>query len=200
MTDNKESNRKKGEGHSKGRQKEFLHTRPYKQDLGELHKNYLGMEVPEGYFSSSKSRILDALPSKEVIEEKISGKINKQRRGRLFGLKRTVIYPLAASILLLIAITIGIKNDSRMEVPEADATVIAAREALEGTDDFLRRSLLVEDAEIDQYTDDYLVDQIIVRAELSEQELENIFINSLFVDDSLVDEFLEESLLEQVVM
>ena len=200
MTDNKNSNRKRAGAQDSDPGKEFLRTGSHTQDLGKLHKEYLGMEVPTGYFAASKKRILEALPSEDIAGDKIIEKSEKKDGGRIFGLKRIVFYPLAASVLLLIAIGIGIKNDPKHAGPDRDQTVIAESEGLESTDDFLIRSLLVEDAEIDRFTDDYLVEQIVVRAELSEQELENIFINSLFIEDSLVDEFLEESLLDHVVL
>ena len=200
MTDNKNSNRKRAGAQGSDPSKEFLRTGSHTQDLGKLHKEYLGMEVPAGYFAASKKRILEALPSEEVAGDKIIEKSEKKDGGRIFGLKRIVFYPLAASILLLIAIGIGIKNDPQVAAPDPDRTEIAESEDLEPTDDFLIGSLLVEDAEIDQFTNDYLVEHIIVKAELSEQELENIFINSLFIEDSLADEFLEESLLDHVVL
>ena len=107
----------------------------------------------------------------------------------------------ASKLLLLIAIAIGLQNDISVEDSGIEQkTVVSATQDLEDMDDFLVTSLFVDDTEIDAFTTDYLVDEVIVRAELSEQELENIFINSLFVDDTLVDEYLEENLVEQIVL
>lgn len=185
----------------------FLRSETDKPDPGQLHKEYLGMEIPDGYFAESKRRILDALspadsiPHDKETEDKVVNQTEKKSSGRIFGLNRVVAYPLAASILLLIAIAIGLQKDRPVEAPAFDQESVVSRSSdLQDTDDFLVRSLLVDDAEIDQFTDDYLIDQVLVRAEMSEQELENIFINSLFIDDSLVDEYLEESLVEQVIL
>lgn len=184
----------------------FLRSETDKPDLGQLHKEYLGMEIPDGYFAESKRRILDALspadsiPHDKETEEKVVNQPEKKSIGRIFGLNR-VVYPLAASILLLIAIAIGLQKDQPVEAPAFDQESVVSRSLdLQDTDDFLVRSLLVDDEEIDLFTDDYLIDQVLVQAELSEQELENIFINSLFIEDSLVDEYLEESLVEQVIL
>ena len=66
--------------------------------------------------------------------------------------------------------------------------------------DFLISSLMVPDREIDNYLDHYLINKVVIEAELSEQQLENIFINSLFVEDSLIDDYLNNNLIENIVI
>ena len=176
-------------------------AKKHEQDMDQMHKDHLGMEIPEGYFAASKQRILDSVSSKDhagAKQEKLNHNISS---GRIFRLNRTIAYPLAASILLLIAIAIGVQRDSGIQSPVEDQeTVVSIGIEKEGVDDFLIKSLFVDDTEIDAFTTEYLVEQVVVEAELSEQEMENIFINSLFIDDSLVDDYLEENILEQVVL
>jgi hypothetical protein len=66
--------------------------------------------------------------------------------------------------------------------------------------DFLVSSLLVPDSEVDEYLDHYIVNNVIVEAELSEEQFDNIFINSLFVEDSLLNNYLNESLIENIMI
>ncbi len=197
----KNLNPKKVKKHPEDPFMEINSAKKHGQDMDQMHKDHLGMEIPEGYFAASKQRILDSVSSKEqagVKQEKVSQNMGS---GRIFRLNRTIAYPLAASILLLIAIAIGVQRDSGIQSPVEDQeTVVSIGIEKEGVDDFLIRSLFVDDAQIDAFTTEYLVEQVVVEAELSEQQMENIFINSLFIDDSLVDDYLEESLLEQVVL
>ena len=197
----KNLNPKKVKKHPEDPFMEINSAKKHGQDIDQMHKDHLGMEIPEGYFAASKQRILDSVSSKEQAGLKPEKVTQNMRSGRIFSLNRTIAYPLAASILLLIAIAIGVQRDSGTQSPvEGQETVVSIGIEKERGDDFLTRSLLVDDAEIDAFTTEYLVEQVVVEAELSEQEMENIFINSLFIDDSLVDDYLEESLLEQVVL
>jgi len=197
----KNLNPKKVKKHPEDPFMEINSAKKHGQDINQMHKDHLGMEIPEGYFAASKQRILDSVSSKDqarVRQEKVT---QNKDSGRIFSLNRTIAYPLAASILLLIAIAIGVQSDSGVQLPiEDQETVVSIGIEKESVDDFLIRSLFVDDAQIDAFTTEYLVEQVVVEAELSEQQMENIFINSLFIDDSLVDDYLEESLLEQVVL
>lgn len=197
----KNLNPKKVKKHPEDPFMEINSAKKHGQDIDQMHKDHLGMEIPEGYFAASKQRILDSVSSKEQAGVKPEKVAQNMGSGRIFSLNRTIAYPLAASILLLIAIAIGVQRDSGVQLPiEDQETVVSIGIEKESVDDFLIRSLFVDDAQIDAFTTEYLVEQVVVEAELSEQEMENIFINSLFIDDSLVDDYLEESLLEQVVL
>ena len=197
----KNLNPKKVKKHPEDPFMEINSAKKHGQDIDQMHKDHLGMEIPEGYFAASKQRILDSVSSKERVDDTPQKEVSKKRAGRIFRLNRTIAYPLAASILLLIAIAIGVQRNSGIQSPVEDQeTVVSIGIEKEGADDFLIRSLFVDDAQIDAFTTEYLVEQVVVEAELSEQQMENIFINSLFIDDSLVDDYLEESLLEQVVL
>jgi hypothetical protein len=64
----------------------------------------------------------------------------------------------------------------------------------------LLTSLLIEEDEIGSFMDEVVINEIVVKAELSEQELENIFLNSLIEEDSSADTYLEESLIKEIVL
>jgi hypothetical protein len=66
--------------------------------------------------------------------------------------------------------------------------------------DFLLTSLIIPEGQLQDYLDQYIVNTIIIKAELSEQELENIFINSLFIEDSLLNNYINESLIENLII
>ena len=157
------------------------------KDLTKLHKEKLGMDIPEDFFSKSKANILDAIPKTEESKQTV------------FWLKPIIAYPLAASIVLLIGITFWLQND--ITNVEQKITNIEKINSMDiNSEDFLVTSLLVEDEEINQFMDDFIMDEIIVDAELSEQQLENIFINSLFVEDSLINSYIDKNLIENVVL
>tara|TARA_R110002073_G_scaffold53840_4_gene138850 strand:+ start:58074 stop:58547 length:474 start_codon:yes stop_codon:yes gene_type:complete len=154
-------------------QEEFL-----KDKIGspsDHHKEYLGMEIPEDYFSSSKANIL-GLVSKEKKETPV------------FYLRRS--FQVAASITLLISIAMWtlFSNPDESAMPEI------------ASDDILIESLFVEDIDMNQFISDVVVEEIMVEAEKDEQDLENIFINSLFVEDSLIDGYTKKSLIDNIIL
>ena len=180
----------KNKKHRKGQtDKHFLRNDSLKKSLAQEHKHYLGMDVPDDYFSNSKDTILKSVQPKEV-----------QKR-TVFWLKPSIAYPLAASILLLIALTFWWQTNTNENNPEMmDVEVAVSPNELGITDDFLVTSLFVDDAEIDQFVDGYITEEIIVEAELSEQRLENLFINSLLIEDSVIHGYLDENLIENLVL
>ena len=155
------------------------HTNPLlkkaKATASEHHKEYLGMEVPEDYFKTSKSNILDVVGA-EVKETPV------------FYLRRS--FQVAASITLLVALTIWFQFRGNSV---ADETEIAS-------DDTLIESLFVEEESMNDFVEGVLVSEVMEGAEKSEQELENIFMNSLFVEDSLLDNYTKESLIDNIIL
>ena len=157
--------------------------------LENLHKEKLGFEIPDGYFSKSKSDILDAIPKTE------------DRKQTVFWLKPRFAYPIAASIVFLISISLWLQNSSsEINQQITDIEKIEPFNFESPSDEFLVTSLLVEDSEMDQVVDAFIMKEIIVEADISEQKLENIFINSLFIDDSLIDNYTQNSLIEHMVL
>ncbi|MBT8298109.1 MAG: hypothetical protein KJO52_07225 [Maribacter sp.] len=165
----------------------FLKDEVHKKELAQEHKEYLGMDIPDNYFSNSKESILNSLPSE-----------NEQKR-TVFGLKPYIAYPLAASFLILVGIFVWLQNDTPELNPKITNTEVI-QSLTADSDDFLVPSLLIEDDKLEVFLDDFIVNEILVEAELSEQQLENIFINSLFVEDSLINNYIDKTLLENIVL
>lgn len=165
----------------------FLIDNILKKGLAQSHKEYLGMDIPANYFSKSKNNILKILP------------MEKQKKRTLFKLKPMFTYPIAATIVLLIGFTFWLKNNSR-DIVQKTSYVEEMNTTHLNSDEFLVSSLLIDDVDVDEFVDDYIVNNIIVEAELSEQQLEDVLINSLFIEDSLIDTYVDESLIENVVL
>lgn len=157
------------------------------KDLTKLHKEKLGMDIPEDFFAKSKADILDSIPKIEEPKQTV------------FWLKPIIAYPIAASIVFLLGLTFWLQNDTT--TIEQKITNFEKMNSMDiNSDNFLVTSLFVEDDKIDQFMDDFIMEEIIVDAELSEQQLENIFINSLFVEDSLINYYIDKNLIENIVL
>lgn len=144
------------------------------------------MTTPEGYFSRSKKEILTSI-----------AEMDSPRR-MIFGVRPVFAYPIAASLVLLI----GLLFWSRTTDSEIN-THITGIEAIDiefPSEDILISSLLVSDSDMDTFINDYFLNEVLLEAERSEQELENIFMNSLFVEDSLIDVYVDKNLIEKVVL
>jgi hypothetical protein len=164
-------------------------TNQQKANITKRHKDELGMDIPENFFSKSKEDILNKVITNETPKQKV------------FWLKPLIAYPIAASIVLAITLTFwtlrnneNITNDitNIEEVPQFSSDLLE--------DDFLVTSLIIPEGQIEDYLDHYIANNIILEAELSEQELENIFINSLFVEDSLLNNYINESFIENLII
>ena len=138
------------------------------------HKEYLGMDVPEGYFASSKQSILDMVKEESTQEKEVP----------VFYLRRS--FQVAASIALLIALTIGfqISNGEDFEI---------------ASDDMLIESLFVSDEGMNDFVEGVLVSEVVEEAG-KEKEMEDALINSLFVEDSLLDNYTKETLLDNIIL
>jgi hypothetical protein len=161
----------------------------HKEDISRLHKDRLGMDVPEGFFKKSKEDILNA-----VIQE-------EQPRQQVFWLRPLIAYPMAAALVIALAITIFINNNkSDLNNKITDTDDIEFLNGDFSNKDFLVSSLMVSDSEMHDFLDRYIMDEIIVEVDRQEQEIDDLMINSLFVEDSLIDNFIDENLFENVVL
>ena len=164
-------------------------TNHQKENITKLHKEKLGMDIPEDFFSKSKEDILNKVIKLEEPKQKV------------FWLKPIFAYPIAASIILGITLTFWLQNNNptvKNDITNIEEVTEFNSEFLES--DFLVTSLIIPEGQIQDYLDQYIVSTIIIKAELSEQELENIFINSLFIEDSLLDNYVNESLIENLII
>ena len=162
----------------------------HKANISRLHKDKLGMEVPEDYFAKSKTSILN-----KVIE-------SEKPKQTLFWLKPMLAYPIAASIILAIALTFWMQNNGDTEntdqITNTEVLELLNSDILDS--DFLISSLMVSDNEMDKYLDGYILNNVVIEAELSEQQLENIFINSVLIEDSLIINYIDKNLIENIVL
>ena len=125
---------------------------------------------------------------------------NEQER-RVFGLNRFIAYPIAASILILVAVAFWLQYRGAEGTQVQQATKVAQgweQGIWEG--DFLVSAMLLDEAEMSRFAEDYLLEHIVLQAELSEQQLEDLFINTMLVEDSLVNEYLDEGIVEHIVL
>ncbi len=152
-------------------QNDFL--KPRKETSSQHHKEYLGMNVPEGYFEASKKSILDLIKEESPVRET-----------PVFYLRRS--FQVAASIALLVIMTVWFQYSERSKIEIA-------------SNDILIESLFVEDDNMNDFVEEILVSEVVEEAD-KEKEMEEIIINSLFVEDSLLDNYTNESLLDNLIL
>lgn len=155
------------------------------KNITKRHKEKLGLDIPEGFFNTSKDSILNA--------------VSENKKQTLFTLKPIISYAVAASIILLLGLVYWLQNNGSQLNSDKNNTEEISSLFL-NSEDFLVSSLLIDDNNMDNFMDDFIVNNIIVEAELEEQALENIFINSIFIEDSIINTYLDESLIENVVL
>lgn len=167
--------------------KSNLHTAK-NQEISSRHKEMLGMDVPDNYFIDSKSRIMEQVTP------------SKKGHSRVFYLKPAFRYAMAAAIMILIGLGIALKYLSDHE----DNKSAPGLESVEYTHiqdaDILVEILLVPDNDLEGFLDDYMVEGVLVQAELKEQELEQVFMNSLLVEDSLIDTYIDDQFIDNIIL
>ncbi len=124
--------------------------------MHEMHSEKLGFQVPDGYFSKSKMEIL----------EKVSKQ--KEQRFGIFSRKR-IIWSAAATIAIIVALTV-FKPDA---IPSFDNVPVIVSDTIDHLqnnnlaqgklkeDDILISSLFVPDSEIDEFVDDYVLEELV---------------------------------------
>ncbi|MFO7674305.1 MAG: hypothetical protein R6V74_11405 [Lutibacter sp.] len=128
----------------------------FDSQMHKMHSSALGFQVPEDYFSKSKMEIL----------EKVSNQ--KEQRFNIFSRKR-IFWAAAATIAIIFAVSVFKPNvlPSFNNVPEIVSDTIdqlqnnnlAQGEFKE--DDILITSLFVPDNEIDEFVDDYVLEELV---------------------------------------
>ena len=73
-------------------------------------------------------------------------------------------------------------------------------ESLAFEDDVLIESLLVDDEDIDAFADATLFNEVMVKAELKEQKIDNLILDSLILEDSLLDDYMDEKFFETIIL
>ncbi|PQJ78621.1 hypothetical protein [Polaribacter porphyrae] len=161
----------------------------FKSDISKHHKDYLGTGIPEDYFAKSKISILDKIKEEARVEEE------QPKKQLVFYMRPQFKYIAAASLVFILSLTVWLQNFDTKE----DFNNLKI-ESLAFEDDILIESLLVDDNDLDAFTDTTLFNEIVVKAELKEQKLDNLILNSLIVEDSLLDNYINEELIETVIL
>lgn len=124
--------------------------------MHDIHSEDLGLKTPENYFSTSKSDIL----------EKISNQ--KEDRFNIFSRKR-IIWSVAATIAIFIALTV-FKPNALPSIDKIPAIVSDTIDHLKNSglanyeleeNDILITSLFVADNEIDEFVDNYVLEELV---------------------------------------
>jgi hypothetical protein len=151
----------------------------------QMHGDFLGTTVPEGYFTQSKISIL----------EKVKHQSQEKKKPKIFWMQPAIRYGVAASLVFALSITLWLEK-----VNNSDRIDKNALELLSFSDDVLVNSLFIDEADLDDFTKRTLINEVVLQAELSEQHLEDILINSLFIEDSLLDSYTSDRLLETIIL
>lgn len=160
----------------------------FKGDISKHHKKYLGTDIPEGYFAKSKMSILDK------IKEEASIEAVSEKKQIVFWMKPRFKFAVAASLVFILSLTVWLQNAHKTE------TVIEPNfELLAFSDEVLLESLLIEESDIEAFTEATLFNEVLVQAELSEQKLDNLVLDNLIIGDSLLDDYIGEGLIETIV-
>ena len=170
-------------------QQQFL-KEDFEDGISKHHKNYLGTEVPEGYFVKSKTSILHRIKSqsnKEIIE--------KSNNQSVFLMQSRFKYMAAASLVFILSLTVWLQNSNKTEVVNEPYS-----ESLIFSDTVLIESLLVEENEVDAFADITLFREILVKSELFEQKIENLVFENLILEDSLIHNYLDDGLIETIIL
>lgn len=168
---------------------QFLEDSPSK-DISERHSKYLGAEIPEGYFATSKLSILEKIKSENNYESEII-----PERKMIFWLRPQVKFAVAASLVLFLGLTIWFQNANFSQKEKTFDF-----ELLTFSEDVLINSLLIDENEVESFSNITLMNEIVLKAELSEQKIDNLFLNSLFVEDSLIDNYTNKNFIESIIL
>ena len=161
----------------------------FKGDISKHHKKYLGTDIPEGYFAKSKSLILD-----KIKEESKTEVPNETKKQLVFWMRPQFRYMAAASLVFIFALTVWLQSTNNTDIDDSNF------ELLSFSENHLINSLLVDDSQFETFADATLINEIVIKAELSERKMDDLFINSLFVEDSLIDDYANENLIETIIL
>ncbi|GAA3644067.1 hypothetical protein [Flavivirga jejuensis] len=129
----------------------------FDKNIRELHSNELGLGIPENYFSKSKQEILS-----KVLDK-------KEKEKPIFFLRKSFVWYAAASIILLIAITL-IKPNRGLQINDIQTIVLDTIKQLDpekitdktnvlSESDILITSLFIEENNIDEFIDNYVLEE-----------------------------------------
>ena len=157
-----------------------------RNSISKHHKDFLGTTIPNNYFATSKQSILDKIKEQPTT-------VKKLKKQKVFWLLPKFKYAVAASLVFIVSITIWLQNSTNNNTQNNI-------ELLSFNEDVLLNSLFIEDSELETFTNTTLINEVVIKAELSEQKIDDVFINSLFVEDSLIDNYTDDKFLETIIL
>lgn len=128
----------------------------FDRKMKEMHSEVLGFQVPEDYFSKSKMEILEMVSNQ------------KEKRFNIFSRKR-IVWSVAATIAVILALTI-FKPNALPAIDKVPAIVSDTIDHLQNSNlaqgeleenDILITSLFISDNEIDEFVDDYVLEELV---------------------------------------
>jgi hypothetical protein len=157
-------------------------------DASKKHTKYLGTGIPEGYFETSKTTIMDKIKS-EIDVNKV-----KEKKQAVFWMQPSIKFLAAASLVFIFGMTVWLQNVTKKEISNTNFELLSFNE------DYLMNSLLVDDAEFEAFADATLIHEIVLKAEISERKIDALFLNYIFVEDSLIDNYTNNVFLEIIIL
>lgn len=134
----------------------------FDKNLKLTHQKDLGLEIPEDYFSNSKQIILDKISDTKVLP--------------LFS-RRIFLIPMAAAVALILALVVFKPNalPSLNNVPlivsdtlnQINTKGLANDDAFFKVEDVSIAALFVDDDKIDDFVNDYVLEDVIKDASVS---------------------------------
>ncbi|MDG1404162.1 hypothetical protein [Polaribacter sp.] len=161
-----------------------------KDGISKHHNKYLGTKIPEGYFILSKISILDKIKEEILIEES-----KKTKKQLVFWMQPQFKFMAVATLVFILSLTVWLQNMNK-----TNAINETNLEFLVFSDDVLLESLLVDESNLDEFSDVILFNEILVKAELSEQKIDNLVLDNLILGDSLLDNYIEDGLIETIFL
>ena len=127
-------------------------------ELEKKHREELGLGLPEGYFSKSKINILEKVSIKKGVKLK-------------YFTRQRLIWSVAATITLLVALTVFKPNvlPSINEIPAIVSDTINTIKSnslvfdnsAQDEDTVFIASLFVEDSQIDEFVNNYVMEELV---------------------------------------
>ena len=164
----------------------FLKKGP-KGTVTSYHKEHLGLAIPKGYFKKSKQSILD-----KIKEEREVVLLSKRRK--MFWLQPSIRYVAAASILFLVGVGMWFQNVSSTKATQINV------ELMSFNDDILLDALLVDDHQLNSFAEATLINEVVLKAQLLEQELDDFSLDALILEHTLLDDYIEFEFVEKLIL
>ena len=158
------------------------------EKLNKIHKEELGLDLPEGYFAQSKNEIL-----MKTTNDTNSHTIN-------WFLNKNNILKIAASIVLVVGISVYFQFSSTTISGTNESSVVEIDSSNE-----INQSLVQSDSNQDNKNSELIMSNSNKQIEHQKTKVGNvvqnendILVKSLFVEDAEVDKYIESSILEDI--